>query len=108
MEVEAKMEEIPDKAFQIQGRISSSYSQNWKPKIRDCINYFRHFSEEELLTQTGYLIGVKSENEPLSGTGPDRRLFDKSLHSTLRKANVMPPKPRYYQTVKKKHKKREK
>lgn len=29
------------------------------------------------------LMGVKSENEPLSGTGPDRRLFDKSLQPTL-------------------------
>lgn len=25
------------------------------------------------------LMGVKSENEPLSGTDPDRRLFDRSL-----------------------------
>lgn len=25
------------------------------------------------------LMGVKRENEPLSGTGPERRLFDRSL-----------------------------
>lgn len=33
-------------------------------------------------------MGVNSENEPLSGTDPDRRLFDKSLQPPLQNANV--------------------
>ena len=29
------------------------------------------------------LMGVNSEKDPLSGTSPERRLFDKSLHFTV-------------------------
>lgn len=30
-------------------------------------------------------MGVNSENEPLSGTGPARRLFERSLQTKLQK-----------------------
>lgn len=30
-------------------------------------------------------MGVNNENEPVSGTGPDKRLFDKSLQSYCKK-----------------------
>lgn len=35
-------------------------------------------------------MGVNRENEPLSGTGPDNRLFDKSLMTIVRGTNQTP------------------
>lgn len=46
-----------------------------------------HINQTRTLQSTTFsnknLMGVNNENEPLSGTGPDKPLFDKSLQSTL-------------------------
>jgi hypothetical protein len=47
-------------------------------------------------------MGVNNENEPLSGTGPERRLFDKSLQPNLQNVGITSLKPTPYSWLKKK------
>jgi hypothetical protein len=47
-------------------------------------------------------MGVNNENEPLSGTGPERRLFDKSLQPNLQNVGITSLKPTPYWWLKKK------
>ena len=53
--------------------------QYWTSTIPD-IGHFNYNLEN--------LMGVNNENEPLSGTGPERRLFDKSLQPKLQNVGI--------------------